>query len=50
MSVQAQLFALLNSPVALRALSPPLTPERVDLLARHIACFSIAGVRAIATQ
>jgi len=47
MSVQAQMFALLNSPTGIRALSPALTPERVDLLARHIACFSIAGVRAI---
>jgi AcrR family transcriptional regulator len=47
MSVQAQMFALLNSPTGIRALSPTLTPERVELLARHIACFSIAGVRAI---
>jgi AcrR family transcriptional regulator len=50
MSVQAQMFALLNSPVAVRALSPPLTPERVELVARHIACFSIGGIRAIAAN
>jgi TetR/AcrR family transcriptional regulator, regulator of cefoperazone and chloramphenicol sensitivity len=50
MSVQSQMFALLNSPAAMRALVPPLTPERVELLARHIACFSIAGIRAVATQ
>jgi TetR/AcrR family transcriptional regulator, regulator of cefoperazone and chloramphenicol sensitivity len=50
MSIQAQMFALLNSPMAIRALSPPLTPDRVDDIARHIACFSIAGIRAVAAQ
>jgi AcrR family transcriptional regulator len=48
MSVQAQLFALLNNPLASKLNSPALTPERAEALARHIACFSIAGVRAIA--
>jgi len=47
MSVQAQLFALLNSPLASRFDSPPITPERADELARHIAGFSIGGVRAV---
>ena len=47
MSVQAQIFALLNNPLASRFESEPLTPERADAMARHIACFSIAGVRAI---
>ena len=49
MSVQAQLHALLNSPLAERLAAPRLTAADADRLARHIACFSIAGVRAIAT-
>jgi AcrR family transcriptional regulator len=48
MSVQSQLFALINSPIAVRALSPTLTPERVALMADHITRFSIAGIQAIA--
>jgi len=48
MSVQAQLLAIVNSPLANRLDSPPLTAERAGMLARHIACFSIAGVRGIA--
>jgi AcrR family transcriptional regulator len=48
MSVQAQLLAILNNPMAKHFQSPPLTAERAELLARHIACFSIAGARAIA--
>jgi len=47
MSVQAQIFALLNNPLASRFESEPLTVERAEAMARHIACFSIAGVRAI---
>lgn len=47
MSVHAQLFALLNNPMADRMASPKLTAERAEALARHIACFSIGGVRAI---
>ena len=50
MSVQSQLFAIVNSPLASRFESPPLTPDRADALARHIACFSIAGVRGIASR
>lgn len=50
MSVQSQLFAIVNNPLASRFESPPLTPDRVDALARHIACFSIAGVRGIASR
>jgi hypothetical protein len=48
MSVQSQLFALLNSPLSDRLDAPRLTPADADTLARHIACFSVAGVRAIA--
>jgi len=48
MSVQSQLIALLNNPLGSRVEAPKLTPDRVEALARHIACFSIAGVRAIA--
>jgi AcrR family transcriptional regulator len=50
MSVHSQLFALLNNPLAGRVEGPKLTPERAEALARHIACFSIGGVRAIGTQ
>jgi AcrR family transcriptional regulator len=47
MSIQAQLFALLNNPMADRMAAPQLTAARATELARHIACFSIGGVRAI---
>jgi TetR/AcrR family transcriptional regulator, regulator of cefoperazone and chloramphenicol sensitivity len=50
MSVQAQMFALLNSPISFRAFSEPLTPDRVELMAQHIASFSIAGARAVAAR
>jgi hypothetical protein len=50
MSVQAQLFAIVSNPLASRLGAPPLTAERADALARHIACFSIAGVRGIASR
>jgi AcrR family transcriptional regulator len=50
MSVHAQLFALLNNPIGSRMESPTLTPERAEALARHLACFSIGGVRSIATR
>lgn len=48
MSVQAQLLAVVNTPVAFRMATRP-TADQVSTLARHIACFSIAGVRAIAS-
>ena len=50
MSIQAQLFAIVSNPLASRLGAPPLTAERADALARHIACFSIAGVRGIASR
>jgi len=47
MSVQAQCLALLSHPVA--ALRPKSMTEReLDLMAKHIAQFSLGGVRAIA--
>jgi hypothetical protein len=47
MSVQAQCLALLSHPVA--ALRPKSMNEReLDLMAQHIAQFSLGGVRAIA--
>jgi len=49
MSVQSQLFALLKSPIATRLGQPQLTLEHAELLARHIACFSIGGIRAVAS-
>jgi hypothetical protein len=50
MSVQAQMLALMKNPVAER-LHPtvPLTPQSIEVTAGHIARFSIAGIRAIAT-
>jgi hypothetical protein len=49
MSVQAQCLALLTHPVA--ALRPKSMTEReLDLLAQHIAQFSLGGVRAIAKR
>jgi AcrR family transcriptional regulator len=49
MSVQAQCLALLTHPVA--ALRPKSMNEReLDLMAQHIAQFSLGGVRAIAKR
>ena len=46
MSVQAQCLALLTHPVA--SLRPKSMSERdLDLMAQHIAQFSLGGVRAI---
>lgn len=51
LSIQGQcLFYKMSKPVTLR-MSPPgfkFTPEVIDNLARHIAEFSLAGIRAIA--
>jgi TetR/AcrR family transcriptional regulator, regulator of cefoperazone and chloramphenicol sensitivity len=53
MSIQAQcLFYKTGKPISVR-MSPPgfkYTPEIIDVLARHIAEFSLAGIRAIAAQ
>src|SRR4026207_2589283 len=47
MSIQAQCLALLSHPVA--ALRPKaMTDRELDLMAQHIAQFSLGGVRAIA--
>jgi AcrR family transcriptional regulator len=49
MSVQAQCLALLSHPVA--ALRPKTMNDReLDLMAQHIAQFSLGGVRAIAKR
>jgi TetR/AcrR family transcriptional regulator, regulator of cefoperazone and chloramphenicol sensitivity len=47
MSIQAQMFALLKSPMAMRLGQPQLTPEHAGQLARHIARFSIGGIHAV---
>jgi TetR/AcrR family transcriptional regulator, regulator of cefoperazone and chloramphenicol sensitivity len=50
MSVQAQLLALMKNPVAERLHSTvKLTPQAIEITAGHIARFSLAGIRAIAT-
>ncbi len=50
-STQAQLVSYLPNPVAARlGFSFKPTPERIDEVARHIADFSVAGIRAIAVQ
>jgi hypothetical protein len=53
LSIQAQcLFYKSGKPITVR-MSPPgfkYTPEIIDGLARHIADFSLAGIRAIAAQ
>jgi AcrR family transcriptional regulator len=50
LSVNAQVLALLDHPVAARLrFGPAPAPEGIDELARHITCFSLAGIRAIAT-
>jgi len=49
MSVQAQCLALLTHPVA--ALRPKSMNDReLDLMAQHIAQFSLGGLRAIAKR
>jgi AcrR family transcriptional regulator len=53
MSVHAQILALVNNPISARLrLMPelPLTEARVTVMARHIARFSVAGIRAIASD
>jgi TetR/AcrR family transcriptional regulator, regulator of cefoperazone and chloramphenicol sensitivity len=50
LSVNAQVLALLDHPVAARLrFGPSPAPRGIDELARHITCFSLAGIRAIAT-
>lgn len=47
-SVQTQLMVAMRNPVAVKLGMPTLTLDRVPEVARHIARFSIAGIRAIA--
>ena len=49
-SVQSQLMVALRSPMAAKLGIPTLTLERVPDVARHIARFSLAGIRAIRDQ
>jgi AcrR family transcriptional regulator len=46
-SVQSQLMVAMKSPIAAKLGMPELTIERVPDVARHIARFSIAGIRAL---
>lgn len=47
-SIQTQIFGLAN-PVAARFI-PSFTPEVIDGIARHVAEFSLGGIRAVAQQ
>jgi TetR/AcrR family transcriptional regulator, regulator of cefoperazone and chloramphenicol sensitivity len=47
-SVQSQLMVAMRNPVAIKLGIPTLTIDRVPEVARHIARFSVAGIRAIA--
>ena len=50
-STQAQLVSYLPNPVAARlGFAFTSTPAQIDEVARHIADFSVAGIRAIAVQ
>ena len=49
-SVHSQCLAVMENPVAPRLGVPPMTQARVLDMARHIARFSIGGIRAIATE
>lgn len=49
MSVNAQMLVLLDTPIANRFRStPPIQTDDVPGMIRHITCFSLAGIRAIA--
>ena len=45
-SIQTQIFGMAN-PIA-RRFTPEFTPEVIDAIARHIAEFSLGGIRALA--
>ena len=48
-SIQSQSVAYLPNPIAARiGLKAKLTPAEIDEVARHIAEFSLAGIRALA--
>lgn len=49
MSVNAQMLVLLDTPIANRfRATPPVQTDDVPAMIRHITCFSLAGIRAIA--
>jgi len=49
MSVNAQMLVLLDTPIANRfRATPPVQTDDVPGMIRHITCFSLAGIRAIA--
>jgi hypothetical protein len=47
-SVHSQCLAVMETPMARSLGQPPMTEARVHDIARHIARFSVAGIRAIA--
>jgi AcrR family transcriptional regulator len=49
-SVQSQMMVAMKSPIAAKIGIAALTPADVPAVARHIATFSLAGIRAIAAN
>jgi TetR/AcrR family transcriptional regulator, regulator of cefoperazone and chloramphenicol sensitivity len=49
-SVQSQMIVAMKSPIAAKIGIAALTPADVPAVARHIATFSLAGIRAIAAN
>jgi AcrR family transcriptional regulator len=49
-SVHTQCLAVRDNPVAPRLGFERLTPDRVQVMAAHIATFSVAGIRAVAAR
>jgi len=49
-SVQSQLMVVMKSPIAAKIGVAAMTADDVPAVARHIAAFSLAGIRAIRDQ
>jgi hypothetical protein len=49
-SVWTQFAAYMPNPIADRLAGAERTPDDADAIAQHLACFTIAGIRAIASH